>query len=183
MLWPVNKSYALNDSPDVSVWRFVAPRFALHSNRSPQEGRETHLVALVVSGRAFAPGEPAQGLQQPHPEGAFDDDAGSAHRPTLHRRADGHHAPPEAVFTRGHGSWLWDSQGRRCLDLVQGWAVNTLGHAPPQILGAALAAQANACCSPAPGPVRRSRGRARFAPGGAERPGPCLLHQQRRRSQ
>jgi 4-aminobutyrate aminotransferase-like enzyme len=86
-----------------------------------------------------------------HPEGASDDDAGSAHRPTLHRRADGHHAPPpEAVFTRGHGSWLWDSQGRRYLDLVQGWAVNTLGHAPPQI-SAALAAQSQRLLQPGPG--------------------------------
>ena len=32
---------------------------------------------------------------------------------------------PAAVFTQGRGSWLWDSEGRRYLDLVQGWAVNT----------------------------------------------------------
>jgi acetylornithine/N-succinyldiaminopimelate aminotransferase len=56
---------------------------------------------------------------------------------------------PEAVFTHGRGSWLWDSEGRRYLDLVQGWAVNTLGHAPPE-LAQALAAQASACCSPGP---------------------------------
>jgi acetylornithine/N-succinyldiaminopimelate aminotransferase len=57
---------------------------------------------------------------------------------------------PEAVFTRGHGSWLWDSQGRRYLDLVQGWAVNTLGHAPPQI-SAALATQSQRLLQPGPG--------------------------------
>jgi acetylornithine/N-succinyldiaminopimelate aminotransferase len=57
---------------------------------------------------------------------------------------------PEAVFTRGRGSWLWDSQGRRYLDLVQGWAVNTLGHAPPQI-SAALAAQSQRLLHPGPG--------------------------------
>lgn len=57
---------------------------------------------------------------------------------------------PEAVFTRGQGSWLWDSQGRRYLDLVQGWAVNTLGHAPPQI-SAALAAQSQRLLQPGPG--------------------------------
>jgi acetylornithine/N-succinyldiaminopimelate aminotransferase len=40
---------------------------------------------------------------------------------------------PPAVYTHGRGSWLWDSEGHRCLDLVQGWAVNSLGHAPPEI--------------------------------------------------
>lgn len=38
---------------------------------------------------------------------------------------------PDTVFMRGEGSWLWDDTGRRHLDVVQGWAVNTLGHAPP----------------------------------------------------
>ena len=57
---------------------------------------------------------------------------------------------PEAVFTQGRGSWLWDSEGRRYLDLVQGWAVNTLGHAPPQI-SAALAAQSRRLLQPGPG--------------------------------
>lgn len=57
---------------------------------------------------------------------------------------------PEAVFTHGRGSWLWDSEGRRYLDLVQGWAVNTLGHAPPQ-LATALAAQAQRLLQPGPG--------------------------------
>ncbi|HKX44989.1 MAG TPA: aminotransferase class III-fold pyridoxal phosphate-dependent enzyme, partial [Burkholderiaceae bacterium] len=57
---------------------------------------------------------------------------------------------PEAVFTHGRGSWLHDSQGRRYLDLVQGWAVNTLGHAPPQI-AAALAAQSQRLLQPGPG--------------------------------
>jgi acetylornithine/N-succinyldiaminopimelate aminotransferase len=40
---------------------------------------------------------------------------------------------PPLVFTEGHGSWLVDSEGRRYLDLVQGWAVNTLGHAPGEV--------------------------------------------------
>jgi acetylornithine/N-succinyldiaminopimelate aminotransferase len=57
---------------------------------------------------------------------------------------------PPIVFTAGQGSWLTDTQGRRYLDFVQGWAVNTLGHAPPAILKA-LAAQAERLinCSPA----------------------------------
>ena len=57
---------------------------------------------------------------------------------------------PAAVFTHGRGSWLWDSSGRRYLDLVQGWAVNTLGHAPPAI-ARALAAQAARLLQPGPG--------------------------------
>lgn len=43
---------------------------------------------------------------------------------------------PEAVFVRGSGNWLWDSTGRRYLDLVQGWAVNTLGHSPAVVVEA-----------------------------------------------
>lgn len=57
---------------------------------------------------------------------------------------------PPIVFTSGQGSWLTDTEGHRYLDFVQGWAVNTLGHAPPAILDA-LAHQANRLinCSPA----------------------------------
>ena len=57
---------------------------------------------------------------------------------------------PDAVFTHGRGSWLWDSEGRRYLDLVQGWAVNTLGHAPPA-LARALALQSQRLLQPGPG--------------------------------
>ncbi len=57
---------------------------------------------------------------------------------------------PAAVFTRGSGSWLWDEHGRRHLDLVQGWAVNTLGHAP-SVIAAALADQAGRVLQVGPG--------------------------------
>src|SRR5262245_57852724 len=57
---------------------------------------------------------------------------------------------PSLVFTEGRGSWLVDSEGRRYLDLVQGWAVNTLGHAPREI-AAALAAQAERLLHVGPG--------------------------------
>lgn len=57
---------------------------------------------------------------------------------------------PPVVFTEGRGSWLQDSQGRRYLDLVQGWAVNTLGHAPPEI-ARALADQAGRLLHVGPG--------------------------------
>jgi acetylornithine/N-succinyldiaminopimelate aminotransferase len=57
---------------------------------------------------------------------------------------------PPVVFVAGEGSWLTDSTGRRYLDFIQGWAVNTLGHSPPVILDA-LARQAERLinCSPA----------------------------------
>jgi acetylornithine/N-succinyldiaminopimelate aminotransferase len=57
---------------------------------------------------------------------------------------------PPVVFTTGQGSWLFDTEGRRYLDFVQGWAVNTLGHAPEPILRA-LARQGERLinCSPA----------------------------------
>jgi acetylornithine/N-succinyldiaminopimelate aminotransferase len=37
---------------------------------------------------------------------------------------------PDVTFVRGEGSYLYDEQGRRYLDFVQGWAVNSLGHSP-----------------------------------------------------
>jgi acetylornithine/N-succinyldiaminopimelate aminotransferase len=57
---------------------------------------------------------------------------------------------PSAVFARGQGSWLWDAEGRRYLDLVQGWAVNTFGHAPALIRDA-LAEQAGRLLQAGPG--------------------------------
>lgn len=43
---------------------------------------------------------------------------------------------PEQVMVRGAGSYLWDQSGTRYLDFIQGWAVNSLGHAPPEIRAA-----------------------------------------------
>src|SRR5262249_9694234 len=37
---------------------------------------------------------------------------------------------PDLTFVRGEGSYLYDHQGRRYLDFIQGWAVNSLGHSP-----------------------------------------------------
>ena len=48
---------------------------------------------------------------------------------------------PDVTFVRGEGSWLYDSEGHKYLDFIQGWAVNSLGHSPKIILEA-LAAQA-----------------------------------------
>jgi acetylornithine/N-succinyldiaminopimelate aminotransferase len=57
---------------------------------------------------------------------------------------------PSVVFVRGEGSWLWDADGRRYLDFVQGWAVNTFGHSSP-IVADALAAQSKLLVTPGPG--------------------------------
>ncbi len=56
---------------------------------------------------------------------------------------------PPAVFVRGEGSFLWDDTGKRYLDFIQGWAVNCLGHSPPEI-AEALAAQAKLLLTPSP---------------------------------
>ena len=48
---------------------------------------------------------------------------------------------PEVEFVRGEGSWLFDAEGRKYLDFIQGWAVNSLGHSP-MLIRDALAAQA-----------------------------------------
>jgi acetylornithine/N-succinyldiaminopimelate aminotransferase len=56
---------------------------------------------------------------------------------------------PPTVFVRGEGSWLWDDTGKRYLDFVQGWAVNCLGHSPPDVVEA-LAAQAELLLTPSP---------------------------------
>jgi acetylornithine/N-succinyldiaminopimelate aminotransferase len=58
-------------------------------------------------------------------------------------------ARPPLVFVRGAGSWLWDHEGRRYLDFIQGWAVNALGHCPRPIADA-LAAQAATLINPSP---------------------------------
>ena len=56
---------------------------------------------------------------------------------------------PERAFVRGHGSWLEDDRGKSYLDLVQGWAVNNLGHCP-EVLTQALFTQARQLVNPSP---------------------------------
>lgn len=56
---------------------------------------------------------------------------------------------PPAAMARGSGSLLWDEHGGRYLDFVQGWAVNCLGHAHPD-LQAALSAQSVQLWNPSP---------------------------------
>lgn len=56
---------------------------------------------------------------------------------------------PDILFERGEGSWLYDSRGKAYLDFIQGWAVNCLGHAAPE-MRKALAAQADKLINPSP---------------------------------
>ncbi len=58
-------------------------------------------------------------------------------------------ARPELVFVRGEGSWLYDQDGKRYLDFIQGWAVNSLGHCHPAIVEA-LTRQARTLINPSP---------------------------------
>ena len=57
---------------------------------------------------------------------------------------------PDAIFTRGSSSYIWDENNNKYLDFIQGWAVNCLGHSPA-VLVEAIAAQARTLinCSPA----------------------------------
>lgn len=43
---------------------------------------------------------------------------------------------PDTIFEQGAGGWLTDNHGKRYLDFIQGWAVNTLGHCPDAIVQA-----------------------------------------------
>jgi acetylornithine/N-succinyldiaminopimelate aminotransferase len=52
------------------------------------------------------------------------------------------YAPQPVAFERGDGAWLYDTDGKRYLDLLAGIAVNTLGHNHPRLV-AAIADQAS----------------------------------------
>ena len=39
-------------------------------------------------------------------------------------------------LVRGEGSYVWDAEGRRYLDLFPGWGCNLLGHCPPPVVEA-----------------------------------------------
>ena len=40
----------------------------------------------------------------------------------------------QVVIERGEGCWVWDTDGKRYLDMIGGWAVNTLGHCHPLMI-------------------------------------------------
>ncbi len=56
---------------------------------------------------------------------------------------------PDTVFAHGQGAWLTDEGGKRHLDLVQGWAVNSLGHSPT-LITQALLEQSRRLLNPSP---------------------------------
>jgi acetylornithine/N-succinyldiaminopimelate aminotransferase len=56
---------------------------------------------------------------------------------------------PSPVFVQGKGAFLWDDSGKRYLDFIQGWAVNSLGHAP-EVVAQAVAEQATRLITPSP---------------------------------
>ncbi len=56
---------------------------------------------------------------------------------------------PDFAMVRGEGHYLYDNQGKAYLDLIQGWAVNTLGHSP-QIIQQTLTEQAGLLVNPGP---------------------------------
>jgi ornithine--oxo-acid transaminase len=57
------------------------------------------------------------------------------------------YAPLPVVLTRGEGSYLWDVDGRRYVDMMSAYSAVSLGHAHPRIL-AALTAQAQRLAVP-----------------------------------
>lgn len=40
------------------------------------------------------------------------------------------------ALARGEGSWVWDAEENRYLDLFNGWGCNLLGHCPPRVVEA-----------------------------------------------
>lgn len=56
---------------------------------------------------------------------------------------------PEVVMEKGRGMYMWDTEGKKYLDFVGGWAVNCLGHSP-NIITEALVKQSSTLlnCSP-----------------------------------
>jgi len=48
----------------------------------------------------------------------------------------GNYARNPIVLVRGKGSYVWDAEGRRYLDMFPGWGVNALGHCPPRVVAA-----------------------------------------------
>jgi acetylornithine/N-succinyldiaminopimelate aminotransferase len=45
----------------------------------------------------------------------------------------GNYSRYPVCLTRGEGSWVWDSEGKRYLDFFPGWGCGLLGHCPPRI--------------------------------------------------
>ena len=48
----------------------------------------------------------------------------------------GNYKRQNVALVRGEGSWIWDSAGKRYLDLFPGWGCNLLGHCPAKVVAA-----------------------------------------------
>ena len=49
---------------------------------------------------------------------------------------EGNYGIPSISLVRGRGSWVWDKDGKKYLDMLGGIATNLLGHGNPSIAGA-----------------------------------------------
>jgi len=78
------------------------------------------------------------------------------------------YAPLPVVLTRGEGSYLWDTEGKRYVDMMSAYSAVSVGHAHPRIL-AALTAQANRLAVPSRAYYSDSSGRS--SPKSAGSPG------------
>jgi acetylornithine/N-succinyldiaminopimelate aminotransferase len=56
---------------------------------------------------------------------------------------------PSVVMASGRGMYLVDTEGKRCLDFVGGWAVTCLGHSP-EVIHAAIAGQSQLLVNASP---------------------------------
>lgn len=56
---------------------------------------------------------------------------------------------PDIVMEKGKGMYLWDTDGRKYLDFIGGWAVNCLGHCP-EAIASALKEQADELVNASP---------------------------------
>src|SRR6266481_8314065 len=48
----------------------------------------------------------------------------------------GNYARYPVCLVRGDGSYVWDAEGHRYLDLFPGWGGSLLGHCPPRVVAA-----------------------------------------------
>lgn len=56
---------------------------------------------------------------------------------------------PDVVMEKGEGMYLWDTDGKKYLDFIGGWAVNCLGHCP-SVIADALNMQASLLVNASP---------------------------------
>ncbi|MBA2938270.1 acetylornithine/succinylornithine family transaminase [Paenibacillus sp. CGMCC 1.16610] len=57
---------------------------------------------------------------------------------------------PQVVMERGEGMYLWDTNGKKYLDFIGGWAVTSLGHSP-KVISDALLEQSGKLVNASPG--------------------------------